>query len=176
MACVLTSGRTEPCSDAIGGLKTMYLIDYIEDSFTVASGEATAINGSISAVYKYELLADGNSLVENITQDINAGTSVYGQVLTVALKKQTLASAQELALVVKSRPVVVVVDRMSNHKVVGISDGTSNTGDVASGGAKADFNGYNLVFNATETEPAPYLDSATVSALEALISGTNVTP
>ena len=42
MACNLTSGRTEPCRDAIGGLKAIYLLDFVEDSFTVAAGEATA--------------------------------------------------------------------------------------------------------------------------------------
>lgn len=176
MACVLTSGRTEPCSDAIGGLKAIYLLDYIEDSFTVTSNEATAINVAITNVYKYELLADGNTFNEPFTQDINAGTSTYEQSLAVVLKKQTLASARELALVVKARPIVVVQDRMDNYKIMGISDGTACTGDVISGGAKAEFNGYNLTFTATETDVAPYLDSATVTALDALVSATNVTP
>ena len=108
MACLLTSGRTEPCSDAIGGLQTLYLLDYLEDSFTVTSGEATAMNVAVTAAYQYDLLADGNTFVETITQDINAGTSVYEQVLTVALKKQDLATAQQLALVVKSRCIAAV--------------------------------------------------------------------
>ena len=154
----------------------MYLIDYVEDSFTVTNGEATAINVAVTVAYKYELLNDGNTFVENITQDINAGTSTYEQVLTVALKKQTKASAQELALVVKARPVVVVQDRQGNYLVCGISDGTSNSGDINSGGAKADFNGYNLTFTAIETSPAPYLDSATVTAFLGIVSGTNVSP
>jgi hypothetical protein len=176
MACLLTGGRTEPCSDAIGGLKAIYLLDYLEDSFTVANSEATAIDAAVTVVYKYELLADGNTFNEPFTQDINAGTSIYEQSLAVALKKQTLLSARELALVVKSRPVVVVQDRMDNYKIMGISDGTAVTGDIVSGGAKGEFNGYNITFTATETDPAPFLDSATVTALLALVGGTDVTP
>jgi hypothetical protein len=176
MACVLTSGRTEPCSDAVGGLKAIYLIDYASPSFTVTSGEATAIDAGVTACYKYDLLADGNTFSEPFTQDINAGTSVYEQSLTVALKKQTLASAQELALVVKSRPIVVVRDRMDNYKIMGITDGTACTGDIVSGGTKAEFNGYNITFTATEVAPAAFLDAATVTAFELLVSGTNVTP
>lgn len=76
MACVLTSGRTEPCRDAIGGLKAAYFIDYIEDSFTITAGEATAIDAGIADVYKYELLADGNTLEETFTADMNNGTSI----------------------------------------------------------------------------------------------------
>ena len=176
MACVLTSGRTEPCSDAIGGIKKLYLLDYVEDSFTVAAGEATAISASVTEVFEYELLADGNTLVETFTEDRNAGTSIYEQVLTLVLKKQDLATANELALIVKSRPVAVVLDRRGNYKVIGISDGTVSTGSLESGGAKGEFNGINLTLTATETEPAPYLDATTETAFEALISATNINP
>ena len=179
MACLLTSGRTEPCRDAIGGLKNAYFIDYSlagSDSFTITAGEATAIDVAVTECFKYELLADGNSLVETFTADMNNGTSIYEKVLTLALKKQDLATQNELALIIKGRPIVVVEDRMGNYKVVGIEDGTVATGDIQSGGAKADFNGYNLTLTATEAEKSAYLDSATVTALLALVSATNINP
>lgn len=176
MACVLTSGRTEPCRDSVGGLKTAYAIDFIEDSFTVSAGQATAINVGVTAVYKYELNANGNLFNEPVTADNETGTTTYAQSLTLSLKKQTLASANEIHLLAKARPIWVFKDRNGNHRIVGISDGTTLTGEINSGGAKTDFNGYNLTFTATEDEPAPYLDSATVTALEALISVTNINP
>jgi hypothetical protein len=176
MACLLTSGRTEPCRDAIGGLKAIYLYDFIEDSFTITAGEATAINAGVTEVFKFDLLADGNTLVETFTADASAGTSIYEQVLTVALKKQGQATASEIALIVKARPPAVVQFRDGSYKIVGLSDGTVSTGDIQSGGAKADFNGYNLTLTATEVTPAPTLDSATVTALLALVSATNIAP
>lgn len=176
MACTLTSGRTEPCRDAIGGLKAAYFIDFVEDSFTIAAGEATAIDAAVTEVFKYELLADGNTMVETFTADANNGTSIYEQVLTLALKKQDADTANELALIVKSRPIVVVQHRDGSYKIVGISDGTVATGDIQSGGAKADFNGYNLTLTATEVLPAPSLDSSTITALLALVSATNINP
>lgn len=176
MACVLTSGRTEPCRDAIGGLKAAYFIDFQEDSFTIAAGEATAIDVGVTECFKYELLADGNTLVETFTADQNNGTSIYEQVLALALKKQDKETANELALIVKARPIVVVQFRDGTYKIVGVSDGTVATGDIQSGGAKADFNGYNLTLTATEVSPAPTLDAATVTALLALVSITNINP
>lgn len=176
MACLLTTGRTEPCSDAIGGLKKLYLVDFVEDSFTITAGEATAIDAAVTVAYEYELLADGNTLVETFTEDRNAGTSIYEQVLTVALKKQDKDTANELALIVKSRPIAIVLDRMGNYKVVGISDGTVASGDIQSGGAKAEFNGYNLTLTATETLPAPSLDAATETAFLLLVSATQINP
>ena len=176
MACVLTSGRTEPCRDAIGGLKAIYLFDFKDDSFTITAGEATAIDAAVTEVFKYELLADGNTLVESFTADANNGTSIYEQVLTVALKKQDKSTASEVATIVKARPIAVVQSRDGKYKVVGISDGTVATGDIQSGGAKADFNGYNLTLTATEVLPAPTLDASTVTALIALVSSTNINP
>lgn len=176
MACVLTSGRTEPCRDAVGGLKAVYFADFLEDAFTIAAGEVTAIDAGLTEVFKYELLADGNTLVETFTADQNNGTSIYEQVLTLALKKQDKDTANELALIVKARPLVVVQFRDGTYKAVGVSDGTVATGDIQSGGAKADFNGYNLTLTATEVLPAPTLDSATVTALLAIVSATNINP
>ena len=176
MACTLTSGRTEPCRDAVGGIKNIYLLDYLEDAFTVSAGQATAINVGVTNVFKYELLNDTNTLVETVTSDQNNGTTIVEQVFTAQLNKQTQESIVEFNILIKARPIVVVQDRMGNFKIVGLNDGTVVSGDAQSGGAKGEFNGYNFTFTATETEFAPYLDSATQTALLALVSATNVTP
>ena len=176
MACALTSGRTEPCKDAVGGIKAAYFIDYVEDSFTVSGGEATAIDAGVTTTYEYELNSNNNTFVQTATSSKENGTTTYLQTLTLSLKKQTQASAEEIHLLMKSRPVIVVRDNMGNYQVMGISDGTVGTGEIASGGAKEDFNGYTLTFTATEVEPAPFLDATTKTAFIALISGTNITP
>ena len=176
MACVLTSGRTEPCKDSIGGNKNAFFLDFVEDSFTIVAGEATAINAAVTVVYQYVLNSTGNTFNTTLTADNDAGTTVYEQALALSLKKQTKASATEIHLLAKARPVCVVEDRNGNYRIAGLSDGLTATGDITSGGAKTEINGYNLTFAATETEPAPYLDSATVTALLALVSATNVTP
>lgn len=48
--------------------------------------------------------------------------------------------------------------------------------ETASGGAKGDFNGYTLTLTATETDLAPSLDSATVTAFTGLVSATVINP
>lgn len=173
---LLTRGRTEPCRDAKSGLKAAYFLDFIPDSFTVVANEATAINAGVTEVFKYELLADGNTLVDTFTADKNNGTSIYEKVLTLALKKQDKDTVNELATIVHCRPICVVEFRDGTYKIVGIEDGTVATGDIQSGGAKADFNGYNLTLTATEVAPCPQLDETTVTALLALVSVTNINP
>ncbi len=176
MACVFTSGRTEPCKDAIGGLTNAYACDYVTSAFTVVAGEATAIAAGLTVTYDYVLNGNTNTFNETSTADNSAGTTTYAQELILHLKKQTKASANEIHLLLKARPIWVVKTRNGDYQVVGLTDGTNGTGVTNSGGAKEEFNGYDLTFTATETEPAPYLDSSTVTAFIALISGTNVSP
>lgn len=176
MSCAITSGRTEPCRDAIGGLKAAYVMSFIEDAFTIAAGEATAIDSGITDVYKYELLNDGNTFVETSTSDANTGVTTYEKVLTAVLKKQDKETQLELSLLRKARTICVVQYRSGAYRVFGYEDGCVGGGDNQSGGAKPDFNGYNLTLTATEQDPSPYLDSTTVTALLALVSSNNINP
>ena len=178
MPCDLTTGRTEPCKDSLGGLKTAYFLDYIKDPFTVTDGAATAINEFITEVFQYDLRSDTNTdASETPASDRNNGTSVFNQTVNVRLKKQDAATSNEIKLIARARPIIVTVDRNNVHKVFGFSEGMDLTGgNIQSGAAKADFNGYDLTFTSIEGEPGAILNSATVTALEALISGSLINP
>lgn len=178
MACDLTTGRTEPCKDSLGGITKVYAMDYVASGFTVSAGEATAINAAITEVFQWDLRSDtNNDAAEAPVSSRDAGTTVFTQTLNMRLKKQDAATAVEVGLMAYARPIFVVVDRNSVHKVFGLSEGMDLTGgNIQSGTAKTDFNGYDLTFTSTEGSPAPILDSSTVTALEALISATVITP
>ena len=175
MACALTSGRTEPCKDAVGGIKKAIFLDYVENAFTVVAGEATAVNVAVTEVFEYELRADNNTFTESIVSDKNTGTTVNTQTAEIRLKKQTLESANEIKLMAYGRPIIIFVGYDNSYKVMGLSEGSDLTGsNIQSGGVKTDFNGYDLTFTAMETSLAPYLDAATITAVEALVSNTNI--
>lgn len=177
MACALTTGRSEPCFDAIGGFSKLYVVDYAEDVFTVTAGEVTAIDVSVTDAYEYDLQKDANSVTETLNDDRRAtGATTVEQSGSFTLTKQDSATAVELALLAKATPYVVIKDRMGNYKLYGLTDGCILGGEAVSGAAKGELNGYNLTFTATETAFAPTLDSATVTAFEALISATKIAP
>lgn len=177
MACVLTSGRTEPCKDSQGGISKAYFLDYLADAFTIAGGQATAINIGVTQVFSYELRADNNVFTEKLVTDKNAGTTVNTQTAEMRLKKQTYQSAAEIKLLAHARPIIVLVRNDGSYQAMGVTDGCDLTdSNIQSGGTKKDFNGYELTFTAEEVELAPYLDAATITAIDALVSATNVTP
>jgi hypothetical protein len=176
MACTITSGRTEPCLDAISGIKAMYIIPFVEDSFTVSGGEATGLDVAVTECFKYNLNADGNTFGQPSTTSKETGVTTYEQAGAAILKKVDKATTNELSIVVKNQPVIVWQFRNGDYKVQGIEDGCIVTVDEQSGGSKADFNGYNVTTTSTTVSPAPTLDAATVTALLAIVSATNINP
>ncbi|MDG3582051.1 hypothetical protein [Galbibacter pacificus] len=170
MACLITAGRTEPCKDSLGGIRAAYFINYVEDPFTITDGEAIAINVDVTEAFKYELRADGNNFAQNKVSDRNTGTNVNTQTLTLALKQLDKETSLQVDLMSKGRPIIVIEDYNGNFQAAGISEGMDLTGtDINSGGAKTDFNGYNLTLTAMEKDLAPFLDESTITALKALV-------
>lgn len=179
MACNIGRGRLEPCKNTLGGLKNAFFANFEEadGAFTLTGKQVTAIGVGLTTVYKWDLLADGNTLDETTVASTAAGTRVNTQVLTLALKKQDADTAEQIDAIAAGRPVVIVQDRNDNYKVLGITEGMNLTsGGAVSGGAKADFNGYNLTLEAMEGATAPFLDAATVTALLALVDATPIDP
>lgn len=169
MSCDITAGRLKGCKDAIAGMSKVYLFNFVENPFTVVNGVATAINPLLTEVFQYDLIGDGNTFVESMVGDRNTGTSPNTQTLTLALHKITKEDNYQFNLLVYGYPQAIVKDRMGNYMVVGITEGIDFTVSPTTGGAKADFNGYNLTGVATESALAPMLDAATITALLALV-------
>lgn len=169
MACDITSGRLRPCKDGLGGNKTLYLYNELEDPFTILDGEATAMNVLLTAAYKFELEGDLNILAQDMVSDRNTGTSVNTQTATVVLKKMDAATNAEFNLLSAGFSQAVMVDRNGNYLAIGIDDGIDWQVSTTTGGAKTDGNLYTLTGVSTTNALAPILDSATVTAFLAVV-------
>jgi len=168
MACDITAGRLRACKDSLGGNSILYLYNEIEDPFTILAGEATAMNVALTANFKFELEGDSNILEQDMVSDRNTGTSVNTQTLTIVLKKMDAATNAEFNLLSAGFSQAVIVDRNGNYLAVGIDDGIDWQVGTTTGGAKADGNLYTLTGVSTTNALAPILDSATVTAFEAV--------
>jgi hypothetical protein len=167
--CDITSGRDKQCKNSIGGLGSLFLFNFVENPFTVASGVATAINPELTEVFEYKIEGDGNNVSESYVSDRNSGTSVNTQTLTIVLKKISATSSAQLNLLTQGFPMAVVKDRNGVYHALGIDDGIDFTVVQSTGGAKTELNGYTLTGTATTKELSPKLDSATITAFLALL-------
>lgn len=170
--CDITNGRKKQCKNAIAGTSKVYLFNDIENPFTIVSGVATAMNPLLLDVFQYDLIGDGNIFAQSLASDRNAGTTTNTQTLTLVLPKIRKEDNQEFNLLAYGFPKAVVQDKAGNYHLVGLTEGIDFLVAPTTGGAKADFNGYNLTGTAIETELAPLLDSATITAFLAVVNPT----
>tara|TARA_R110000764_G_scaffold9519_2_gene30500 strand:+ start:348 stop:881 length:534 start_codon:yes stop_codon:yes gene_type:complete len=177
MACLLTTGRTEPCKDSVGGLTKVYFSDFggfnlTDVTFASGSGEITAISGG--TVYEYDL--KGTSTFEQtITSSRDNGTTFYDQVLTLSFKKLDKATHDEIALLATSRPKVLVVDNNGNTFLGGLEYGMDcNGGSIVTGAAMGDLSGYSLTLQGMEKKPANFYTGTL--ATDFTVSATQITP
>ncbi len=163
MACLLTKGRNEPCKDVVGGITAVYLADFgTLGAITYDGTDVDAIDafGGTPAWFQFDVKG-ASAFEQTITSSRDAGTSFYEQVLTLTLKKMSKQTHNELKLIVRSRPHVVVEDNNGNKFIMGLEYGAEVTGGtIVTGTAMGDLSGYTLTMTAQEKLPANFVDAA----------------
>jgi len=173
MACdIITKGRKLPCKDNRVGIKLIDFAVYDSEGFSVSGQEITTLPGWLTDVYRYEVKATGNSLVETSTTDMEKRTVEVKQVLSVLLQKITKASEVELLALIYSTVIAFVHDYNGNVYAVGIDTGLDATTSTKS----TDDGGYKLTLEAGDTAFSPFLSSGAISDLADLVSSSNVEP
>ncbi len=162
MACNLTQGFTLDCKDAVGGIKSIHLIDFASTGFTVSGGEVTATTVVSGSVYTYELPKGVGSMTTTTNVSQENGT-VFNQTDIVArLRKLSTTKRNELKLLAQNRVFCIVKDNNDNYWLAGNEYGCDITSMTAeSGTAMGDVQGYNFTLSAIETE-SPYIVQAAV--------------
>lgn len=172
MSCdiLMSANRDKPCKTTNGGNSELYLFNSASDPFTVTDGVATAIDAGVTVVYKYDIKAgDGNILTTPLVTDQVTGTSVCTSTMVIQLWSPDASSSFELTKAAQGDTMAVLVSRNGVATALGTQEGFKTfTAEEVSGGAMADFNGYNVTTVSETTALPPKLDSATLIALKAL--------
>jgi len=173
MACTLTTGRSLPCRDSVGGLKAVYFADYDTlGTLTVTSGNVDSISGT-PTLFQFDLKGN-SSLEQTINASTENGTVFYEQTLNLTLTKLDLATQEELKLIAHARPHVFVEDYNGNYLLVGAVHGAEvSGGTIVTGAAMGDLSGFTLTLTAQETIPAYFVTATVVTGAA---SATQVAP
>ena len=183
MSCDISHGRIEPCKDAVGGLKNLYILNYglydeTDITYDTTAGyedQITAITlPALSSIYKFELKGT-NSFEQTITSSRENGTTFFEQVLTVMLKKQDAITHKQIKLLSYGRPNIIVENNNGQYFIAGLLRGMDVTaGTISNGTALGDMTGYSLTFTGQEATPANFLDAATEAQLVTLLNNPTV--
>lgn len=166
MACDIATGRTEACKESVGGLRNIYIANYVADLY---DGLTLDVDGSITAiaspvtVYKFELRGDNNTFDENNENSRDNGTSFWTQTGAIVLKKQDAATQEALKLLSYGRPQVIIEDYNGKFRLAGAQNGVEFSVSTSTGGAMGDLNGYNITFEGKELSPALFIDPTLVA-------------
>ena len=187
MACDITAGRIEQCKDSVSGLKAMYLINFEDlnsDSPTYVSyGTGDNVDEIIDwipvddttqlTMYKFELKSTANSFTTSINSSRDAGTTFFEQTLVAALKRQDVVTHKNVKLLAYGRPRIVIRTMTDQFFLMGLDQGADvSAGEISSGAALGDFNGYSLTFTAQEELPANFLLATSEAELKTLFENT----
>ena len=150
MSCDITNGRVEECKDSVSGLKAIYFANF-DDLDTD----------------KYELKSNENSFTTAVQTSRDNGTTFFEQTLQISLKKQDFAMHKNIKLLAYGRPRIIVRTMTDQFFLMGLAQGCDTTaGEISSGAALGDFNGYKLTFVASEVLPANFIDITSQGELQ----------
>jgi len=187
MGCDITAGRIEQCKDSVSGLKAMYLINFEDlnsDSPTyVTYGTGDNVDEIIDwipvddttqlTMYKFELKSTANSFTTAINSSRDNGTTFFEQTLVAALKRQDVVTHKNVKLLAYGRPRIIVRTMTDQFFLMGLDQGADvSAGEISSGAALGDFNGYSLTFTAQEELPANFLLAESEAELKTLFENT----
>lgn len=167
--CALTTDYSFGCGQGAGGVKTFWIIEFDNvSSVAESSGLVSAITKVTGKVFrKYQLVLETSHEEEAIVGNRANGTLYYSQSLTMIINKQQLAVRNEILLMSRTQVMIVVEDNNSTWRLYGRENGlTATTGNVTSGTAWADRNGYEITFTGNEEELAPFVDESVIATLQ----------
>ena len=171
-ACTaLSKGRGLDCSKGLGGVKTVYLVNFEEVSgLTVVDRLVTAFSVADNPIYQFHLPRRGGSVVEVINADVNSPTKAvyYSQGLTINLDKLDQCT-QEILKELGEAKLMAFVELNQVH-TTGLGAGTNkvvllgeknglrlNSGSGTSGDNWSAWNGYEWILTGEEKKPMPMM-------------------
>jgi hypothetical protein len=170
MACALTSGYSvADCKGGSGGVKEVYIIELANvTAFTETAGVITALTkASAKRFWKYTQLKETSYAKESPNANSQNGTVGYSQEVGLVLNKMQTATRNEILLLAKNYLLMVVKDNNAKYWLYGRQYGMELTGgEIGTGTAMTDRNGYVLTFTGGEVELAIEIEATVAAALE----------
>jgi len=166
--CALTTDYSFGCGTGAGGVKTFWIIEMDNVTAIVeSSGLVTGITKVSGKVFRrYQLVLETSNTAEAITTNRQNGTTFFAQTLTMIINKQQLAVRNELLLMSRINVMIIAEDNNSTWRLYGRENGLILGGNVPSGTAWADRNGYEITLTGNEEELAPFVDETVIATLQ----------
>lgn len=181
--CDVTNGINEiSCKNGVSGLKNLFLINYSDDyDFTIVSDDTDGhvitdmgVTASVTESFKVPLKNTGNTYEETIDSSRDNNVTVFNQTLNFVIGKIEPVKHFMIKKLSWGRPLIVVETNSGEYFLIGMRRGCEISGASAVEGELNSFNGYRMVAEGQEREPAYFLTENAVTELLATVSANNI--
>lgn len=165
--CILTSGFQLSCADGIGGIKSIYIANYNDDT-TYALDSDNQITGVTSAntYYEFQVPVESSGWAEEATKSIENGTLFFTSTLTFPINGFTVAERNLVLLLAKAEISAIILLQSGIYVTLGVSNpGNMVTDSAGSGQAFGDRLGSNFGFEFKQPENASIMSAAAFATL-----------
>ena len=183
MACNISSGRGAGCNEFVGGIKSLYILNYdseLYDNSTRSGHDVSFLSGSgVLDVYEYDLKGATNTFDEAGEVSRDNGTSFFTQTITATFRGLDTGSAAQFNSMAKGRPHVIVEDYNGVYRIAGMENGCDVQVSTATGGAMGDLYGATVTFTGMEKNMAFFLSGEAIpssTSTSVALSSTKIEP
>ena len=175
MACAITGGYAIECTESVGGVETVYLIENSNLYDASGNSRVTSASGVVSALtkdsgtrfWRFEVPRGTASATNSITSTIENGTFYFTHEVKFPINSRSATIRNIVTTLAKNRLTFVLVEGDGSARMYGKEFGLQMSGtEAGSGVALADRNGYMLTFTSMEREDFLIVPSNIVAALE----------
>lgn len=170
-SCFTSSNICKGCRDAVGGIKSAYVVAGCVTGITQnADQEILTVGATGGTVYQFQVEKNTSNFVETIQASLENGTVVYNQVVNLVFLKLQQSTRNQIKLLAQNTNLKVFVETNEGDIFyLGEDFGLAlQTGTAESGTAFADRYGYTVVLEGFEKEPAKLLANPLSSTLVGL--------
>jgi hypothetical protein len=170
-SCFTTANICKGCRDAVGGIKQVYIVAGCVTGVTEnGDQEILTVGATGGTVYTYQVEKNTSNFVENIQASLENGTVVYNQQVNLVFLKLQQSTRNQIKLLAQNTNMKVFVETNEGSIFyLGEDFGMAlSSGTAESGTAFADRNGYTLLLEGFEKEPAKKLAGSLSSTLVGL--------
>ena len=161
MACAISSGYSIQCTENVGGIETIYIIENSNlydasgnSTVTSASGTVTALNKvSGKRFWKIEVPRGTANASNGITASPENGTFFYTHQVMFPMNSRSATIRNLVSTLAKNRCTFVCKEGDGTYRMYGVEYGLNlTTTEAGTGTALGDRNGYMLTFSSSERE------------------------
>jgi len=175
MACAITGGYAIECTESVGGIETIYLIENSNLYDASGNSRVTSASGVVTALtkdtgtrfWKFEVPRGTASATNSISASPENGTFYFTHEVKFPINSRSATIRNIVTTLAKNRLTFICVEGDGTSRCYGKEFGLQMTGtEAGSGTALADRNGFMLSFSSMEREDFLVVPSNIVATLE----------